>query len=420
MLLLSCQAQLLEHSLQRPAQILISLVFSLLLSQQAYAEDFLKAQSEFDQFKTQSDRDFERSKNEFTIYKQKLLTAFDQYKLATAKVWGNKNTVMPNRNNWVSYQDDLNHRSVVDFNRGTIQVDLALAADKNISADDATRQLADSIVKTLKLGNDTRSMLDIAKQPIAVSKGPAVLAGQIANQQGSEVSRDDYRQLAQQAAIAATTKIIKGNDGQRRIVYSAQLKMVPNHLRKRAARYQADVNKYAQKEKVPAPVVFAIMETESMFNPTARSPVPAFGLMQLVPTSGARDAYRYLYKKDRVVSDTYLYHPGNNIKLGTAYLNQLYYKYLAGISNPQSRQWAMIAAYNTGAGNVFRAFAGKYSKSRYGNRSKWKRAALREINQRSPEQVYTYLRQHLPYSETRRYMKKVRGRISKYQTAQGV
>ena len=84
--------------------------------------------------------------------------------------------------------------------------------------------------------------------------------------------------------------------------------------------------------------------------------------MQLVPTSGAREAYRYLYKQDRIVSDTYLYNPGNNIKLGTAYLNQLYYKYLAGIKNEQSRQWAMIAAYNTGPGNVFRSLLANIQK----------------------------------------------------------
>ncbi len=162
------------------------------------------------------------------------------------------------------------------------------------------------------------------------------------------------------------------------------------------------------------------METESMFNPTARSPVPAFGLMQLVPTSGAREAYRYLYKQDRIVNDTYLYNPTNNIRLGTAYLNRLYYKYLSGIKNAESRQWAMIAAYNTGPGNVFRTFAGKYSKSRFGSRSKWKSAALYEINRRSPEEVYAYLRKYLPYRETRNYMKKVRSRIGKYQAPDGV
>ena len=135
---------------------------------------------------------------------------------------------------------------------------------------------------------------------------------------------------------------------------------MPDHIKIRAQKYQSQIDVNAHQQKIPSAMILAIMETESMFNPTARSPAPAFGLMQLVPTSGARDAYQQLYNKDRIVSDRYLYVPENNIKLGAAYLHRLYYNYLSEIKDPVSRQWATIAAYNTGSGNVFRAFAGKY------------------------------------------------------------
>ena len=98
--------------------------------------------------------------------------------------------------------------------------------------------------------------------------------------------------------------------------------MVPDHIRKRAVVFQTDVNAQSQRQNLPPALVFAVMETESYFNPVAKSPAPAFGLMQLVPTSGAREAYRYVYNKDHVVSDTYLYDPKNNIELGSAYLNR--------------------------------------------------------------------------------------------------
>ena len=271
---------------------------------------------------------------------------------------------------------------------------------------------------------DTRSMPEIAQQPAIKpewqseqSNTPPVLQDQIADAQGNAVRPQDYTGLARQLADNARKKSLRGDDGKLRVVYETQFKLVPDHIKKRAARYQQSVNRNASQQQLQPELVFAVIETESMYNPTARSPAPAFGLMQLVPTSGARDAYQYLYKKDRVVTDTYLYNPDNNIKLGAAFLHRLYFDYFDGIQSPQSRLWATIAAYNTGAGNVFRSFAGKYSRARFGSRKNWKKIALREINRRSPEQVFQHMRNALPYRETRSYIQKVRSRMDKYRSA---
>jgi len=415
--LLSIKETRRKSALLRPLYISAQALLILFISQAGQAADFRQPEAEFETFKQQSTAEFERRKDEFRHYRQQLLKAFDEYKRQSARIWGERHTVMPRATNWVSYQGDLKHRSVVDFERGTIDVELAVDKSAATSDRDAQRQLASSIVQSLQQGRDNRSMLEIARQPVAISSGPALLQGQVADAQGHATR--DYQTLARQAAARAEKSVIRGDDGQQRTVYRAQLKLVPGHIRQRAQRYQQDVNTQAAEQRIPGALVFAIMETESMFNPTARSPAPAFGLMQLVPTGGAREAYRYLHNEDRIVSDRYLYHPGNNIRLGTAFLNRLYYKYLAAIENAESRQWAMIAAYNTGAGNVLRSFAGKYSRSRFGNRANWKRAAFQEINRRTPEQVYSYLRQHLPYRETRRYLHKVRSRMGKYSSEQG-
>ena len=266
----------------------------------------------------------------------------------------------------------------------------------------------------MEQGNDKRPMQKIAEQPVSQPDDRPVLQGQIGLADGAAANQDDYKQLARDAAANATKKTVKGDDGKTRVVFQAQLRLVPDHIRIRASKYQSLVNQYASKYQVSSAVVFAVMETESMFNPTARSGAPAFGLMQLVPTSGARDAYRYVYKKDKVVSDTYLYVPENNVRLGAAYLRRLNSGYLGGITNDQSRMLATIAAYNTGAGNVFRTFMGKYRKSQHGSYSAYKKLALRQINQRSTEQLYQYLRANLPYAETRHYIKKVTERMEKY------
>ena len=101
------------------------------------------------------------------------------------------------------------------------------------------------------------------------------------------------------------------------------------------------------------------MQTESSFNPKARSHIPAYGLMQLVPKSGARDAFYHVYKKDRLLKDTYLYVPANNIELGCAYINKIRYAYFKNIKDDKSAYYCTISAYNTGAGNVARALTGK-------------------------------------------------------------
>jgi membrane-bound lytic murein transglycosylase C len=371
---------------------------------------------DFDAFKRQINSEFKQSKDEFKEYRQQLQDAFSRYKTETAQIWGDGNSPVSNDKTWVSYQGDLSHRSIVDFEGGTVDVEVAISSDKTLSDDNARDELKKTIVSTLKQGEDTRSIIEIAKQPVAVPTGAPVLRGQVADNNGNEVTGSDYDQLAADLAEKSTKKLIKGDDGQSRVVYTAQFRLVPDHIRKRAMLYQDEVNNNARRQKVPSALIYAIMETESMFNPMAKSAAPAFGLMQLVPTSGARDAYRHLYKKDRIVSDVYLYKPSNNIRLGAAYLNILYFNYLEGIKDRQSRQWATIAAYNTGAGNVFNAFAGRYSNARFGSRQQWKRIALNEINRRTPEQVYDFLRRGLSNAEGREYVKKVRTRIPKYES----
>jgi len=391
---------------------LLRIIGLLLLSQLSIAGN----QSEFDVYIQQQNQGSAAVKDEFATYKQKLLTAFELYKKQTGKVWGDKNNVAPQAHNWVSFYDDLEHRSVVDFEQGIINIEIALPARQNIAAGEARRQLENTILKTLNQGADNRSMIEIAQHPAALSTGPAILINLVADTHGNTLNQQEYPALAANDAASASIKNIRGNDGVDRIVYHTQLKMVPDHIRKRAVVFQNDVNAQSQRQNLPPALVFAVMETESYFNPVAKSPAPAFGLMQLVPTSGAREAYRYVYSKDHVVSDSYLYDPKNNIELGSAYLNRLYYVHFNGIENPQSRMWASIAGYNTGPSNVLRSFAGKYYKTQHGSYDKWRQLAYNKINTLTPDQMYNHMRGNLPYPETREYIKKVGERIGKYQS----
>jgi membrane-bound lytic murein transglycosylase C len=157
-----------------------------------------------------------------------------------------------------------------------------------------------------------------------------------------------------------------------------------------------------------------VIETESFFNPAARSSAPAFGLMQLVPHYGAREAYRFVHKQDKIPTDAYLYNAKNNIELGSAYLHLLYFQHMNEIKNKESRLLCSIASYNTGPTNLYSAIIGKFSRSQFRKYEHWKDRALSEINKMSSDQLYQVLRQKLPFLETRSYIKKVRSRMDKY------
>ena len=388
-------------------RLLISLsMASLIVLPVSYAQDF-------ESWKHQQQKQFVQSKHSFETYKDELQQAFSDYNRKTSAIWGNDN-VNPDKAVWVSYFDKLNNRSVVNLEQGTIDVEIAIPESTRLADDLAHKRLRQALINAMTHGVDNRPMTAIAKHPVSLPRGPAVLEGQIGDDHGKPLNSNNYKKQADTAANKVVKKKIKGNDGVTRIVYKAQLKLVPDHIRVRAARYQPLVQRYAHEQSVPEPLVFAVMEVESYFNPTARSSAPAFGLMQLVPTSGARDAYRYLYNKDRVVSDSYLYDPENNVRLGTAYLNQLHYKYLNGVESDASRMLCAIAAYNGGASNVFKSFIGAYSSDKYGSYSRYKRAALKEINKRTTRQVYNRIHQHHPSQETRGYIKKVTERMPKY------
>ncbi len=234
-----------------------------------------------------------------------------------------------------------------------------------------------------------------------------LLDRQVSMPDGTLVTQANARKFATQVAAASTAKEteIRGNDGKSRRVVTAQFPLVPDHVRVRAERFRPLVTEYAAQHDIYAPLLYAIMQSESSFNPRARSGVPAYGLMQLVPRSGARDAYRYVYKKDKLVSGDYLYDPRNNIELGAAYLHILDKRYFKRIENPMNRMLCSIAAYNTGAGNVCKAFGAGTSLSR----------AAPVINRMGSGEVYARLRSDLPYAETRHYIKKVTDRMPLYE-----
>jgi len=180
--------------------------------------------------------------------------------------------------------------------------------------------------------------------------------------------------------------------------------LVRNLLEGRARKFHPIVRTQAQKFNIDPALIMAMIHTESDFNPNARSPASAYGLMQLVPHTAGREAYHRVYGQRREVTPEYLLDPHNNIELGTAYLHILKSTYLGSITDPLSRTYCAVAAYHAGPSNVWRTFVPEPSPDE----------AILAINRLSPADVYRRLVEALPSVESRNYLRDVIKRISRY------
>jgi len=273
--------------------------------------------------------------------------------------------------------------------------------------DDSLEDLADKDL-AMKYAREslTNDGIELSDAPAAPSTKPVLqdVAPKVAASEVNAVVKAALQKPSadtnQRGAVSA--EIVPLANNKKKVKVRIPLK--PGYQAKLAGDYLDEISEEAQRRNLPPSLLLAVMETESSFNPRARSGVPAYGLMQLVPRSGAMDAYQYVYGEKTLVDPEYLYTPEKNVELGTAYLHILESRYLRRITNPESRRLCAIAAYNTGAGNVAKAFIGSTNIG--------KAAAV--INEMTPQQVYDHLKDHLPYEETRRYIVKVTKAQKKY------
>lgn len=182
-------------------------------------------------------------------------------------------------------------------------------------------------------------------------------------------------------------------------------KLPDNTLSNQAKRYLPEVQQQAKRYNLDPALLLAIIHTESSFNPLARSPIPAFGLMQIVPTSAGKDVSNFLQGKPLLLSPEYLFQADNNVEAGSTYVHILSNRYFKNVRNVQSRIYMSIAAYNTGPGNVAKTLSGSKSLNQ----------ASIAANAMSAEKVYTLMVNNLPAQETRNYLQKVVKRTAYYQ-----
>ena len=380
------------------------LSLTLLLSLQAESfNDFLKDDSsQFSTEKKAFDIEQKKIQKEFDTYNKVLKEEFNAFKKSLGKFWTEPK--ISSSKVWVEYSKDLKNRKSVNFENNTVTIDVHA---KN--ANQARVLLAKSFVDTISKGTTDAFKDDILSQRIekrltkaqkAKIENKPILTHLLFDTPPSNKKLLSYtkNKIRTRSIKQVKSKIPKLKH------YSITVALPKNTTLKKARIYLPRAQAMSKKFGVPTSVVLAVMQTESGFNPMARSHIPAYGLMQIVPRSAGIDVYRYLYKKRRLLSPSYLYNSNNNIKLGTAYLHLIYTKYLKAIKNPTSRLYCTIAAYNTGAGNVSRTFSGTTSPAK----------AARKINKMTAPQVYNYLVKNLKYKETRHYVQRVSKRAAAF------
>ena len=304
--------------------------------------------------------------------------------------WGPKEVKLPEKKKYVKYTQNYRSRAIVDFDRGQITVE-------TLEETNPRESLSHAVVTTLLTPQDPRVVDVFSDKDVPVnSVEEPYLLGLVTDQDGKPVrTQQEAEAFAKYLLDKKIGTRVLEQEGTKKHATFVNVNMVVNLPQKQAEKYRAVVLRYAEQYKMSPSLVFAIIRTESNFNPYAVSSVPAYGLMQLVPTSGGREAYRRAKGEDVAPTRDYLFDPQNNVELGTAYLNVLMFNQLEEVSNDISREYCVIAAYNTGSGNVLRTF------------SKNRTTAVQQINGLQPGALYDRLRSNLPYQETRNYLEKV-------------
>ncbi|ABM61091.1 transglycosylase SLT domain-containing protein [Halorhodospira halophila] len=304
------------------------------------------------------------------------------------------------RREWVQYGDDQASRTVVDYARNEIVVDVPGEGREAVQA--AAQRLDELLQTTLAEAYEGDEVTQRTWDRLDIPESETTAAGNSDEQRVlSEISAEDVEEMMAQAK--AEQRQEPEGDG-RRDILSFSVPMPESRASDKAEEFREDVEAEAERYDVDPALMLAVMHSESSFNPMARSHIPAYGLMQIVPESAGRDVAQRVYGEQRLFSPDYLYNPDNNIRAGAVYLDILDSSYLSAIEDPESRLYAVISAYNTGAGNVARAFVDGTNVS----------AAAEVINDMSPDEVYETLAENLPYEETRNYLVNVASRHQAY------
>ena len=359
---------------------------------------------------------------------QAIADRWQQVKREAEKKWDHAR--QSNNKEWVDYSPSYEARSTVDFEHGVIAItvlvpigeagssqaghEAVLLAMKDIQSDigaAGTTRLA-----AASASDPASVMIARAAMPAAWAKivqqfeqvfskeakaGRPVLANQVVAKSGMPVAPQAAKSFVESEIIPSAVvedKPMQAQDGVPRAQVTAKVPLAPDHLQQRAQLYKDDVATHAKRHGLDPRLLFAIIHTESYFNPLAQTPAPAYGLMLLIPRGPARDAYNYLYKNDIVLDDNYLQDPAHNVELGAAYLHLLRRQLVPNMEEGDKKNFLVACAYTWGMDKTRDQIL--------------KQARIQDL---TSTQVFTLLNQKTPET-TRAYLSRIKDRIAMYES----
>ena len=386
--------------------ILITLIFSCLgcfAQVESEYEKYVREQNEkMQQMKQDQNEGIKKLQKEYEDYVKAEQEAYNKFLKEREEKWGKGNVIESTQKDWVEYTDNGNVRTNVDFETGQATIEIIQEKGTPVDKKELEKQL-----KFLLTTQGTTKDYDSEVEKAAPLQEKPVLENQVVTPKGEVITEKKIDQGVKEIVENAKPEVkpIKGEDKVEREVVVVKLDLAPDHIKTRASNYIKEVQKYCQKWDVDPALAFAIMQTESSFNPKAKSYVPAYGLMQIVPRSAGADCAKSLNKSFSAPTANYLYEPENNIEMGVHYLYLLKKRYYTKVTDVRSQNLCIIASYNTGAGNVAKALRGDYNISK----------AIPQINSMTYEQLFKYYERKL-LPETQNYIRKVTERMNNFKT----
>ncbi|WP_305842599.1 membrane-bound lytic murein transglycosylase MltC [Photobacterium leiognathi] len=300
------------------------------------------------------------------------------------KQWGDDEFLQAGKHRYVKYFDGYRTRAHIDFDSGKINVSTVAQY-----APEAT--LKKAIEETLLMPADP-SQVDLFSDKSIPLNGKPFLLGQVKDHDNQDIQ---WPWRAGRFADYLIENKLRTKPLKRGTAYYVEIDMVSDHLEQREYQYADLIKRASRQYGISEDLIYAVVKTESSFNPFAVSHAGAYGLMQVIPKTAGADVFKLVKNKPGIPTKDYLFDPANNIDTGTAYLHILQTRYLRDVRNPTTKHYSMISAYNSGTGGVLSTFDSD------------RQRAMDKLNQLQPNQAYWALTNKHPKLEARRYLEKV-------------